>query len=111
MRTLKLHVPDDALPPVDTFVKQTQEARVLRRAQAGRDVVQGPRLHTVADTRQLTDAALRTWVQRLAPQGPPGRIDRPRSGRPPTVPCARARPRQRLVDQDPGPPGALHAPC
>ena len=27
MRTLKLHFPDDALPTLDTFIKQTKEAR------------------------------------------------------------------------------------
>ena len=37
MRTLKLHFPDDALPTLDTFLKQTKEARVFRRAQAVRD--------------------------------------------------------------------------
>ena len=44
MRTLKLHFPDDALPTLDTFVKQTREARVFRRAQAVREVVKGQRL-------------------------------------------------------------------
>ena len=39
MRTLKLHFPDNALPTLDTFLKQTKEARVFRRAQAVRDVV------------------------------------------------------------------------
>ena len=32
MRTLKLHFPDDALPTLDTFLKQTKEARVFRHA-------------------------------------------------------------------------------
>jgi hypothetical protein len=59
MRTLKLHFPDDALPPLDTFIKQTKEARVFRRAQAVRHVVQGQRLHTVSDALQLTYSALR----------------------------------------------------
>ena len=72
MRTLTLHFPDDALPTLDTFLKQTKEARVFRRAQAVRHVVQGQRLHTVSDTRQLTYAALRTWVDRFASQGTPG---------------------------------------
>ena len=44
MRTLKLHFPDDALPTLDTFVKQTKEARVFRRAQAVRHVVKGQRV-------------------------------------------------------------------
>jgi|SRR6516162_6830921 len=50
MRTLKLHFADDALPTLNTFLKQTKEARIFRRAQAVRDVVQGQRLQTVSDT-------------------------------------------------------------
>jgi hypothetical protein len=66
MRTLKLHFPDEALPTFDLFLKQTTEARVLRRAQAVREVVKGQRLPTVSDVLQLTYAALRTWVSRFA---------------------------------------------
>ena len=72
MRTLKLHFPDDALPTLDTFVKQTKEARVFRRAQAVRDVVKGQRLQTVSDTLPFTYSALRKWVYRFAHQGAPG---------------------------------------
>ena len=79
MRTLKLHFPDDALPTLDTFLKQTKEARVFRRAQAVRDVVTGQRLQTVSDTLHLTSSALRKWVDRFANQGPQGLLDRPRS--------------------------------
>jgi hypothetical protein len=39
MRTLKLHFPDDALPTLDTFVKQTREARVFRRCHRLRENV------------------------------------------------------------------------
>jgi len=53
MRTLKLHFPDDALPTLDTFLKQTKEARVFRRAQAVRHVVNGQRLQTVSDALQF----------------------------------------------------------
>ena len=66
LRTLKLHVPDDALPTLDTFVKQTKEARVFRRAHAVRDVVTGQRLQTVSDPLQCTSSALRKWVHRFA---------------------------------------------
>ena len=69
MRTLKLHFPDEALPTLDTFVKQTKEARVFRRAQAVRDVVKGQRLQTVSDTLQFTYSALRKWVYRFATKG------------------------------------------
>ena len=85
MRTLKLHFPDDALPTLAIFLKQTKEARVFRRAQAVRDVVKGQRLQTVSDTLHFTYSALRKWVHRFAPQGTQGLVDRPRSGRPPKV--------------------------
>jgi hypothetical protein len=51
MRTLKLHFPDDALPTLDNFLKQTKEARVFRRAQAVRDVVQGQSASKPSPTR------------------------------------------------------------
>jgi len=109
MRTLKLHFPAEALPPLDTVVKQTNEARIFRRAQAVRAVVTGPRLHTVSDALQLTYAALRTWGHRFAKQGTHGFGDRPRSGRPVKVTGELAKPRNRLVDQDPLQHGALSA--
>ena len=62
MRTLKLHFPDDALPTLANFLKQTKEARSFRRAQAVRDVVQGHRLQTVSDALHFTYSALRKWV-------------------------------------------------
>ena len=101
MRTLKLHFPDDALPTLDTFVKQTREARVFRRAQAVRNVVKGQRLQTVSAALSFTYSALRKWVYRFANQGGQGLGDRPRSGRPPKVTCALERHLNRLVDQDP----------
>ena len=70
MRTLKLHFPDDALPTLDTVVKQTQEARIFRRAQAVREVVTGQRRQTVSDTLHFTYSALRKWVYRFANHGP-----------------------------------------
>jgi len=109
MRTLKLHVPDAALPPWDPFVQQTKEARVFRRAQAVRAVVQGQRLPTVSDTLQLTYSALRQWVQRWAHPGTQGLIARARAGRPPPGTCALAMPRNRLVDPDPVQHGSLHS--
>src|SRR2546428_10358273 len=107
MRTLKLHFPDDTLPALDIFLKQTKEARVFRRAQAVRDVVKGQRLQTVSDTLRFTYSALRKWVHRFAHQGTQGLIDRPRSGRPPTVTCALAMHLNRLVDQDPVQHGSI----
>ena len=62
MRTLQLHFSDNALPTLNTFLQQTKEARVFRRAQAVRDVVTGQRLQTVSDTLHFTYAALRKWV-------------------------------------------------
>jgi putative transposase len=109
MRTLKLRFPDDALPTLDAFVKQTKEARVFRRAQAVREVVKGQRLQTVSATLSLTYSALRKWVHRFAHQGTPGLIDRPRPGRPPKVTCELEQHLNRLVDQDPLEHGSLHS--
>ena len=110
MRTLKLHFPDDALPTLDTFLQQTKEARVFRRAQAVRDVVKGRRIQNVSDTLQFPSAARRKWVHRFATQGTQGLVDRPRSGRPPKVTCALDQPLNRLVDHDPLEHGSLHSP-
>src|SRR5918911_1075491 len=109
MRTLKLPFPDQALPTLDTFLKQTKEARVFRRAQAVRAVVQGHRLQTVSDSLHFTYSALRKWVYRFAHQGVQGLLDRPRPGRPPKVTCALEQHLNRLVDQDPLQHGSLHS--
>ena len=101
MRLLKLHFPDQALPTLDTFLKQTKEARIFRRAQAVREVVKGQRLQTVSDTLQLTYSALRKWVHRFASHGTQGLGDRPRPGRPRKVTCELEQHLNRLVDQDP----------
>ena len=109
MRPLQLHFPDDALRTLDAFLKQTQEARVFRRAQAVREVVKGHRLQSVSDTLAFTYSALRKWVHRFAPQGPQGLVDRPRPGRPPKVTCELAQPLQRLVEQDPLEHGSVYS--
>src|SRR5215813_9748435 len=98
MRPLKLHFPDQALPTLATFLKQTKEARIFRRAQAVRAVVQGHRLPTVSASLHFTYAALRKWVHRFANQGVQGLVDRPRPGRPPKVTCALAHHLARLGD-------------
>ena len=109
MRTLTLHFPDDALPTLESFLKQTKEARIFRRAQAVRDVVQGRRLQTVSDTLHFTYSALRKWVHRFANQGVQGLMDRPRPGRPPKVTCALEQHLNQLVDQDPLQHGSGHS--
>ena len=109
MRTLKLHFPDAALPTLDTFLKKTKAARVFRRAQAVRDVVQGQRLQTVSDTLHFTYSALRKWVYRFANHGVHGLVDRPRSGRPPKVTCELEQHLHRLVAQDPLHHGSIHS--
>ena len=109
MRTLKLHFPDDALPTLDTFLKQTKEARVFRRAQAVRDVVKGQRLQTVSDALQFTYSALRKWVHRFANQGTLALVDRPRPGRPPKLTGELEKHLNRLVDQDPLEHGSLYS--
>jgi transposase len=109
MRTLTLHFPDDALPTLETFLKQTKEARVFRRAQAVRDVVKGQRLHTVSETLSFPSSALRKWVHRFAHQGTPGLVDRPRPGRPPKVTGELEQHLKRLVDHDPLEHGSLYS--
>ena len=109
MRTLTLHFADDAFPLFNTFLQQTTEARVFRRAQAVRNVVKGQRLQTVSDTLQFTYSALRKWVYRFAHQGTQGLVDRPRSGRPPKVTCELERYLNHLVDQDPLEYGSLYS--
>ena len=109
MRTLKLHFPDQALPTLETFLKQTKEARVFRRAQAVRDVVKGQRLQTVSDALSFTYSALRKWVHRFAHQGTQGLVDRPRSGRPPKITCELEQHLNRLADQDPLEHSSLHS--
>ena len=109
MRTLKLHLPDEALPTLDTYLQQTKAARVFRRAQAVREVVKGQRLHTVSDALHVPYAALRQGVHRFARHGVQGLTDRPRSGRPPTVTCELAHHLDRLVDHDPVQHGSSHA--
>jgi transposase len=109
MRTLKLHFPDDALPTLDSLLKQTKEARVFRRAQAVRNVVKGQRLQTVSDALQFTYSALRKWVYRFASHGTQGLVDRPRSGRPPKITCELEQHLNRLIDQDPLEHGSLHS--
>ena len=109
MRTLTLHFPDDALPALETFLKQTKEARVFRRVQAVREVVAGQRLQRVSDTFHFTYSALRKWVHRFAHHGVYSLVDRPRSGRPPKVTGAVAQHLDRLVDQDPLAQGSSHS--
>ena len=75
MRTLKLHLPDEALPTLDTYLQQTKAARVFRRAQAVREVVKGQRLHTVSDALHVPYAALRQGVHRFARHGVQGPTD------------------------------------
>src|SRR5919199_3792797 len=110
MRTLKLHFPDDALPTIESFLKQTKEARIFRRPQAVREVVQGHRLQTVSASLHFTYSALRKWVHRFANQGGQGLMDRPRPGRPPKVTCALEPPLNQLVDRDPLQHGSSHSP-
>jgi hypothetical protein len=90
-------------------LKQTKEARVLRRAQAVREVVAGHHVNGVSAPLRFPNAALRKWGQRFAHQGPQGVLERPRPGRPPQVTCVLAKHVQHLVDPAPLPHGASHA--
>src|SRR5262245_38663886 len=109
MRSLKLRFPDDALPTLDTFLKQTKEARVFRRAQAVRDVVKGQRLQTVSAALQFPYAALRQFVHRFTNHGTLGLVARPRSARPPKLTGALEKQLNRLVDQAPPEHGSIYS--
>jgi transposase len=109
MRPLKSPFPEKALPTLETVLKQTQEARVFRRAQAVREVVAGQHVNTVSATFHLAHSARRKWVQRFAQEGPQGLLERPRSGRPPKVTCELEKHRNRLVDQDPLQHGSVYS--
>jgi transposase len=109
MRPLSSSFPHDALPTLDTFMKQTKETRVFRRAQAVREVAAGQSVKAVSETFRCTNSALRKWVQRFAREGTQGLIDRPRSGRPPKMTCDLEAHLKRLVDQDPLRHGSVHA--
>jgi transposase len=91
------------------MLKQTKEARGLRRAQAVRAVVAGHPISTVSAPFHLVHAALRKWVPRFAQEGPQGLLDRARSGRPPQITCALDQHLNRLVAQDPLEHGSLYS--
>jgi transposase len=82
MRPLNSHFSHHALPTLDTLMKHSKEARVFRRAQAVREVVDGQTVKAVSDTFHVTNSALRKWIQRFAQEGIDGLLDRPGSGRP-----------------------------
>ena len=107
MRPLKSTFSADALTTLNTFLKQTREARIFRRVQAVQAVVAGTPMTTVASTFRLADSALRKWVQRFASQGVLGFRDRPRSGRPPKVTSEVTTRLTELIKQDPLEHGAL----
>jgi len=109
MRTLKLQFAAAALPTLDTFIKRTKEARIFRRAQAVREVIQGHRIQSVSETLHFTYSALRKWVHRFDQEGTAGLVDRPRPGRPPKVTGELEKHLNRLVDQDPLQHGAIHS--
>ena len=100
MRTLKLHFPEAALPTLDTFVKQTKEVRVFRRAQAVREVVKGQRLQNRLRRAPVYVFCPAEMGASLCQPRHSGLVDRPRSGRPPKVTCELEQHLNRLVDQD-----------
>jgi transposase len=109
MRTLNLQFADDALSTLDTFIKQSKEARVFRRAQAVREVVKGARMQQVSDRFHFTYSAVRKWVHRFDQEGTRGLLDRPRPGQPRKVTCELQQHLDRLVDQDPLTQGSRHS--
>lgn len=109
MRPLKSQFPVHAMVTLETVLKQTKEARVFRRAQAVRAVVEGHHVNATSATFHFTNSALRKWVQRFAKEGAQGLLDRPRHGRPRKVTCDLEQHLNRLVDQDPLHHGSRHS--
>jgi transposase len=109
MRPLSSHFAHDALPTLDAFMKQIKKARVFRRAQAVREVVDGHTVKAVSATFHFTNSALRKWVKRFAHEGIHGLLDRPRSGRPAKMTSQSATQLHQLVDQDPLQHGSIHS--
>jgi transposase len=109
MRALKLHCSLDVLPTLDTFIKQTKEARVFRRAQAVREVVKGQCIQSVSNAFNFTSSALRKWVHRFDHEGTQGLLDRPRSGRSAKVTCELEKHLNQLVEQDLLRHGSIHS--
>ena len=109
MRNLNLQFADCALSTLDTFLKETKEARVFRRAQAIREVVKGARMQQVSDQFNFDYSAVRKWVHRFDREGTRGLLDRPRPGQPRKVTCELQQHLDRLVDQDPFRHGLLHS--
>jgi len=109
MRPLKSQFPAHAMTTLETVLKETQEARVFRRAQAVREVAAGHHVNAVSATFHFTNSALRKWVQRFVNEGPQGLRDRPRPGRPRKVTCELETYLNRLVDQDPLKHGCVHS--
>ena len=109
MRALSSQCPPNALPTLDTFMKQAKETRIFRRAQAVREVAAGQTVKAVSRTFHFTHSALRKWVQRFAHEGTSGLVDRPRSGRPPHMTCELETDLNPLVDQDPLKHGCVHS--
>ena len=109
MRPLSSSFPQDALPTLDLFMKQTKATRVFRRTQAVREVAAGQTVKAVSETFHCTNSALRKWVQRFTHEGTAGLRDRPRSGRSPTLTCDLEAHLNRLLDQDPLNHGSVYS--
>jgi transposase len=110
MRPLNSHFAHNALPPLDSLMKHSKEARVFRRAQAVREVVAGQTVKAVSDTFHFTNSARRKWVHRFAREGTGGLFDRPRSGRPATMTGEIETQLNGVIDQAPLPHGSIHSP-
>lgn len=82
MRKLSQPFPEDALATLTTLLRQTQDARVARRACIVRAVVAGQSMQQASETLGLSYRSVRKWVHRFATNGVQGLNDQPRSGRP-----------------------------
>ncbi len=61
---------------------QTEEARLVRRANIIEQASQGVSAHQIALRMHISDTTVRRWIQRFQEQGLHGLLDQPRSGAP-----------------------------
>ena len=109
MRVLKVSFPDNALAELDSFLKHEKKARLFRRAQAVKSVVQGTPAKRVARFFNFTYSALLRWIRRFEKKGIEGLMDLKRQGRPKKVTQEVEPFLLKLMDSDPRAYGSIYS--
>jgi len=109
MRVLKVTFPDNALEDLDSFLKHEKKARLFRRAQALKVVVQGTPAKRVAKLFNFTYSALLRWIRRFERNGIEGLRDLKRQGRPKKVTADVEPFLLKLMESDPRDYGSIYS--